>query len=264
MTFALRNAIEQAKIAVGILHRQVRQQAFLAEGFCTFGMPVPKGKEKAYPDPRDMSRLDLIVVHITGVNGGFGVSPRAQLRWLKRIAEGDIPADIRSQLADAGMTSIQAMARRLALWERYKSCPYHVIAAANGDVIRNHPLERRSWHANGANTGVGWALDVGPKDRLERWHIETGRAALDGLISEVLMQSSHAWEHGVRLVPHRVSSKDRRADTGADVWREIVLPMVRHWAPHARVDYDLRIGSGLPVPITWDPDARYDAKGRAL
>jgi hypothetical protein len=264
MNLALRNAIEQAKIATGILHRQVRQAAFRDEGFDISSLPIQKGKEKAYPDPRDMSRLDLIVVHITGVNGGFGVSPKAVTRWQKRIACGDIPAELRRQIADAGQTNIQAMARRLALWERYRACPYQRIAAANGDVIRNHPLERRSWHANGANTGVGWALDIGPKDRLEPWHIETGRAALDGLISDVLCQSSHAWEHGVRIVPHRASSRDRRADTGANVWREIVLPMVRHWATHARVDYDFRIGSGLPVPITWDPDARYDAKGRPL
>lgn len=264
MSLLLRNAIEQARIAVGLLQRQVRQRAFADEGFDISCLPIPPGKEKAYPGERDMAQLDLIVVHITGVNGGFGVSPRAVKRWQKRIITGDLDPLLRAQVARAGVTNIQALAQRLALWERYRACPYHRIAATNGDCLINHPLERRSWHANGANTGTGWALDIGPKDRLEDWHIETGRRSLGMHIADTLRESPKAWEHGVRIVPHRASSKDRRGDTGANVWREIVIPTVKRWGEAARIDYDFKIGNGRPVPISWDPNATHDDKGRKL
>src|SRR5688572_3826693 len=78
----LRNAMEQARIAVGQLERQVRQAHFVEGGaFDISSLPIPKGKEKAYPDPRNVAELNTIVVHVTGVRGGFGVSKRRVKHW---------------------------------------------------------------------------------------------------------------------------------------------------------------------------------------
>ena len=67
----------------------------------------------------------------------------------------------------------------------------------------------------------------------------------------------------MKLGPHRCFSPSRYSDTNPKVHREIVLPCVRA-LPGLEVDYNMRKGRGRPVPITWDPDALYDAKGRRL
>lgn len=261
MDLFLRNAIEQAKRAVGLLrHHRRPSDAFTVDADIS-SIPIPRGKEKAYPGERNVDELDMIVVHITAVSGGFGVSPKRVRFWKGALYDGDVPDAIASHLPDAHPDE---NARRLALWERYRACPYHQISAANGDDLINHPLSRRSWHANGANTGVGWALDCGPKDNLSPNRIAQGRHSLGTLISRVLFDSAKAIQHGVRIVPHRCSSKDRRGDTGAQVWREVVLPTVRAWGDTVRVDYEFRCGTGLPVPLSWDPNALFDDKGRRL
>lgn len=259
---ALRNAIEQAQIAVGLLDRQVRQVAFQPDAFDNTATPVPKGKTKAYPDPRNMSELDTIVVHVTGVRGGFGVTS-------KRVRE------LQKQLGSTTHESINRIAQRIALHERYKGTPYHQIGAANGDVVRNHPLERRSWHANAANFAVGCAFDCANNETLDLWQIDTFRKALGDLYWRVCLESPRAWADGVRIIPHRCSNADRRKDTDVTIWREVVLPLVAE-TPSLRIDYEFpfndgtaqavacRKGGGLPVPITWDPRALYDAKGRRL
>jgi hypothetical protein len=299
--FAVRSLYENLLKALAVHEEQERQRQFAEQGWELFPMPIKKWK--AYKEPRVLDELDFIVTHVTAVRGGFGVSKRAVSKWLK-ILRGDGPNVVNPtghpvidlQLTEAGvwapsfsvkaagLTStedakfshyffeeeehaerlLQELARRLALWERYRSgVPYHQIGAANGDNLANRELEHVTWHGSLGNFGVGWALDVAHDQELEPWHIETGRAALETLYYRILVASARARAKGVKLAPHRAFSPSRRVDTDFRTHREIVLPCVRK-LDGLEVDYTMRKGKGRPVPITWDKNALYDARGRRI
>ncbi len=255
VSLAFRNALQQMLRASGLHEVQARQVAFAGPGGFDLSSWKPR-KAKAYRYPRP-AEPDLIVVHVTDVTGGFGVSKRRVKAWSRALIDGAgerLPAGIFDQLPSG---SNEDRARRLALWERYRECPYHQIGAANGDVICNHDLMRYSWHGNGGNRrGVGWALDVGHGQDLDRFMVETGRAALRALIYRMR-------EDPIDVAPHRAYSAGRRVDTDALVWSMIIKPIVGEF-DHVRIDYEARKGRGRPVPDRWDSDALYDWKGRRL
>lgn len=261
--FALRSLIEAAKVAAGINERQQPQTDFADAGFELFdanGKPLlPIVKAKAYNTPRDVRSVDLIVVHVTAVKGGFGVSKSRVLAMTKAFENGqELPAELLSQLPANVPSSLQG--KRLALWERFKNVPYHQIAARNGDAIANHPLSRHSWHGNGGNVGVGFAVDCSPDEKLDDWMVETGQKSLAILIARLQRETL---KPVIRIAPHRAFSASRRNDTGANVWKSIIEPVVMH-TPGVRIDYEVKKDGGLPVPKSWDGDALYDDKGNRV
>jgi limonene-1,2-epoxide hydrolase len=251
-TLGLRNAVNVAMLAARLHERQQRQTEFADEFDIT---TMPYKTSKVYPKRRDPSTLGLCVVHVTDVTGGFGVSKRRVQHWTDALDQGGVPELLLMQLPNVG--DVATAARRLALWERYRSTPYHRIGAANGDNIRNHPLGYRTKHGNAGNAGAGWALDVGHDQELDKWHIDTGRASLTSLLKEMNDLSGRT----IRVVPHRCYSAGRRNDPGRRVWLAIVRPVVQMLA-FAEIDYLEARDGGRPVPRSWDPEARFDDRGR--
>lgn len=184
-------------------------------------------------------RDPLVVVHITSVRGGFGVSKR--------------------QLADAGGDRTEALLRR------YHGCAYHRIVSREIGSVVNHPLTLRTSHGNAGNRGVGLAIDCGIDEPLAPAFVSACRDALEDLILDMYQEHKEA----IAVVPHRAFSAKRRADTSAVAWREVVRPTVDTIALDygdsvCRIDYELAEGGGRPVPLSWDDRALYDDRGRRL
>lgn len=258
--FAARTFIEAALVSLGINERQRQQATFNGdEGYELFdaaGRPLfPITKAKAYAKPRDVRIVDLCVVHVTAVRGGFGVSKSRLKYWRARLDKGDLPTVLTMQLPEESTADEDA--HRLALWERLVNVPYHGFASRNGDALALHPLSRHSWHGNGGNVGIGFAVDCAPDEKLDDWMVETGRAAFSITLARLLRESNAPV---IRVAPHRAFSSQRRNDTGPYVWKEIIEPVVMNTA-RVRIDYEVKKDGGLPVPKTWDDDALYDAKG---
>ncbi len=262
--FAIRGALEAISKAIGARVPQQPQLEFARRGFFDTTSML-KDETKIYPGTRTLDSIRLVVAHVTDIRGGFGVTKRRVAAWRKLLVQyyesGSDPMVGQAELLDLlpEDEGLDLSANRLALWERYCACPYHWIAAANGDVIRNHPATRRTKHGNSGNRGIGWAVDCAHDEPLTNTLIETGRAALVQALVDVRREDG-----GYTLVqPHRCFSPQRRVDTDARVWQEIVLPVVQDIA-WARIDYHLAEGGGLPVPRDWDRAARFDAKGRPV
>lgn len=167
----------------------------------------------------------------------------------------------RRQLADAGGD------HRLALRNRVLGQPYHVVGLLDGDVIRNHPVERETWHGNGGNAfTVGVGIEgrfPGRESARTAKHtalaraVQVGRAALAQAV-EMLREAGVAGP--IRINAHRCFTNNRLADPGEGLWRETVL-----WAVDQLglvVDYEIKASSGLPIPVDWDPSARFTWSGQ--
>jgi hypothetical protein len=271
-SFGLRALNEALFKALGIYQPQTKQTVFADSGFELFdeqGHIFPITEAKAYPKPRNVGIVDLMVGHISAVKGGFGVSAARKRYWLREL--GDTRRawhpSLTKQLVALPPMAAAAIAERLALWERFANVPYHEIALQNGDAIANHPLSRHTWHANGGNTGVGLAIDCGPSEKLSSWLVETGRFAFKVLHAR-LSKETNGRNH-LRYAPHRAFSAARRRDTNPFVHSEIMKPAISeiNRTPGllaVEIDYSLHTGGGLPIPNSWDSDSPFDDKGRNL
>lgn len=219
---------------------------------------------------RDLSRVRLVCVHQTAV--AFGTAASRRSAWRDRIVHGKIPPDDAERyglIANADEHDVADAARRMALHERFWGVPYHVVSLLNGDLLHNNPLAWRTYHGNaGGNDGFGWALEglfpilarkrTGKHSPIDEFVIETGRA---GLRLAVLM-GRDAGAPLERVQPHRCYSGGRHGDPGEEPWREIVMPVAREL--HLVPDYEEKRGSGRPIPIEWDEDARFDLAGKRV
>jgi len=259
--WSIRNFLELALRASGANEEQLRQTTF--GGTTGFDLTTWESGKKQHPRKRhDLETLDLVVCHVSAVTGGFGVTKRAVKRWRKLLDAGailhgkELPIEILEALP---IGENEDRARRLALWERYRNIPYHQIGAGNGDSIANHSLDLWTYHGNTGNKGVGWALDCGADQDLDDWLVETGRASLRGLIQRI----DPTCQRPIRVAHHRAFSAGRRGDTGRNVHREVILPVVES-LDHVRIDYEIHGNKGRPVPDRWDDAALYDWKGRRI
>lgn len=260
--FIYRNLVSTLARFAAIEEAQQRQQTFAKRAFDIGSMPW--SKRKAHRRLRLPGEVDRIVIHVTGVRDGFGVSIYRRQQWEQTIDRGLVDADLVKQLVDAEANRFgdAKLAQRLALWERYRDTPYHEIAARNGDVLRNRSLAQRSYHAGKGNDGAGLAIDCAHDEELDDWLIETGRAALVDINRRLRRHGDHDRE--ILVGPHRSTSSQRRRDPNENVWREIVLPVIAMLQTNVRVDYEWKLGSGRQVPDIWDRNALYDARGRRL
>lgn len=190
------------------------------------------------PGPRDPTTVPAIEVHQFGCE--LGVS--------------------RLQLKNAGGDP------RLALRHRVLKQPYHVVGMLNGDVIRNHPVTRYTFHGNGGNSftlGVGIEGNYPGRERsrtakhtaLER-AVMVGRAALAE--AEKMLREGGV-TGPIKVHAHRNFSSERAADPGEGLWREVVA-----WGAEQLglvTDLELRQGSGLPIPVEWDAASGFNWTG---
>jgi|11_taG_2_1085331.scaffolds.fasta_scaffold24801_2 hypothetical protein len=260
----VRSIVEQVQRAAALAERQQRAARGVQPRQWDLDA-LPIRTRKASTQRRQAADIELVVVHVTAVRGGFGVQrwgPEGWQTWLGRVRAGDVPAPILAQLArhELDQQDEQELARRLALWCRYRNTPYHQIATRTGDSLANRRLSERSWHGNAGNVGVGFAVDCSPTETCDGILRQTAIAAFRRLV-ERLRDAGN--KHKLQVAPHRAFSAQRRGDTGREVWRQVVRPAVAE-LDGVDVDLDLRVGNGRPVPRSWDPQANHDDRGREI
>lgn len=293
-----RNFVEQVQRLMRMSEQQAREHRFAGErGFDISALPGGQGK--AYRTPRDPATIDLIVVHVTGVRGGFGVQRWGETgwnRWLpvvkatqalyskgRQVGEdwdllgkvyGELlPDEIAEQLwrTEALFGDPLAIAKRVARWHRLLGTPYQQIGCPHaGEVLDNRPTSQRSWASGpGGNDGVAYASDCSHTETFDAWGIETCRAGLRRLHTRLI--DARVKKHGplaelprISVVPHRATTFPGRAqDDGAWQWEHVVLPVCES-TPNLVPDYEYRAHTGRPIPRSWDPAAHFDERGRRV
>lgn len=187
---------------------------------------LPWTKLKASSRSRDPSKLDTVVLHITAVKGGFGVTSR--------------------QITAAGGADE-------ALFLRWRDTPYHGIVGQKHSVW-NRRFSQRSYHGNAGNYGVGMAIDIGAGESPSEEIVERAQHML-------LEFAGRLAGRFTKVTAHRCFSKSRLADPGAEVWQRVVTPLLKQGALVCRYE---TCDGGLPIPRSWDGDSPFDEKGRKL
>lgn len=156
---------------------------------------------------------------------------------------------------------------RLALQHRVLRLPYHVVGLLCGDVIRNHPVTRYTYHGNGGNrftVGVGIeGLYPGRETTRTAKHTDLHRAVMVGraALAEAERMLRESGITGLITVhAHRNFAAKRAADPGDGIWREVVGWGIEHLS--LVPDLDLRMGTGQPIPVEWDAASRYTWAGK--
>lgn len=155
---------------------------------------------------------------------------------------------------------------RLALRNRVLKQAYHVVGLLDGDVVRNHGVERYTFHGNEGNAdSIGLAIEGSypgrEKSRAEK-HTALERAVAVGraaLVEAEKMLREAGVTGPIRVNAHRNFSGQRAADPGEGIWREVVV-----WGCNTLglvPDLNIHRGTGLPIPIEWDPAAKFSWTG---
>ena len=223
-----------------------------------------EGKRIGRSAPVDIGERIGVCVHQTAAR--FGTSARRRAVWQRRIEDGEL-AEV--DLTDHGIDDLAGCAERLALHERFWRAAYHWVGLANGDILHNNPATRYTYHGNGSNRqylGVA-AEGVLPGRESDRrsgddlgteLFVETNRAVLRAAVDDARSLGAPI----EFVTAHRCWSASRRGDPGELYWCEVVLPVAAEI--DLRVDYDLAVKGGRPIPSDWDPDATHDWNGRTL
>ncbi len=226
---------------------------------------------KGSAKPADPAEKIGICVHQTAVE--FGTTKQARARWANRIRQGMLPDDIIAKfgcLDVSDQDQVAKAAQRMALHERFWKVPYHFVSLLNGDVLFNNKLSSYTYHVGGANGPLyGWALEgtfpiveakrKAKHSKFDEFVIETGR---QGLRLAVLKGREANPNNFSLVLPHRAYTKGRRADTGEEIWKEIVLPVAKEL--DLTPDYEAKYSNGLWIPKAWDDEAHYDLKGKLV
>ena len=202
--------------------------------------PLLKGRQR----PRRPDDVTTIVLHQAGV--AFGTTKRNRDRYGEAVA----------------------------LRRRFYNVACHVAALRNGETLYVNGLLRYVWQGNVSNRfGVGLEVDghylgvedmphtiSGDKDAdvLDERTIEAARRGVRFIVEEGARIGCRI----THIQPHRNYSRSRRNDCGEALWRNVALWAVRELG--LKVDYEVALNEGRPVPDVWDPDALYDWRGRKL
>lgn len=183
-----------------------------------------------------------VVLHQTYVAGGFGPGKARLDKWRRWLASGG-----QVHAWDHERLDHDEVARRLAILERYRTEPYHVIVTSWGDVVRNQPHHWRTYHGDRGNDGLGLGVDCKAVDLLMQPTISTVSVerGLDIAAGEALIGYSDRCAVG--LYAHRQFSKSKGADPGRLLWQ---IGMV--WADRkGHLVQPAYANGGLPIPRDW-------------
>ncbi|MEM7151549.1 MAG: N-acetylmuramoyl-L-alanine amidase [Myxococcota bacterium] len=184
---------------------------------------------------RDVSTIDSIVIHQTGVK--FGAE-----QYQIDMAGGD---------------------RELALARRSLTVACHVMAFHDGFLAWPTELSWHIYHANRLDGGsLGIEID-GNYPGLVGGKTNNGKDATyvtDAVVSAAQRGVKLLYEEGKKLgcpieyiYAHRQLSGSRRADPGEELWRRVVLDYaipVLGLKPRR----DFTIDKGRTIPTNWDPE----------
>lgn len=189
------------------------------------------------------------------------------------VTKGD--KDLRPWERITGITLHQTACRLGTRPERWYTLGAHVGIPKDGQVLLVNALQVKMWHAGGLNrdtVGVeidgnfcgiegrprtAWSGGGGPHE-LTQEQIEGARWVLRWICQEVEAHGSRI----TSIYAHRQSSENRTADPGSRIWQEIGL-----WACQelGLVSNPMETrGSGLSVPVEWDPRSVRDYRGRLV
>lgn len=207
-------------------------------------------EKKCKRNPRDLGKVDSIMLHQTGVV--FGVGKRAMAKY----------------------------GRRNALHRRFWNVACHAAALMNGDVLLIHPCDRYVYHGHRGNRssigieieGLYAGIAGNPKTvsgtqavNLDLRTIAAARKAVQVCVE----QGRAAGCPITKIVAHRQYHGSRISDPGEEIWREVALWAVETLGLSA--DYDLASEnkkdsrkSGRKIPREWDPAGPVDYRGRPL
>lgn len=204
---------------------------------------------------RSVASVDTVLVHATGVLGGFGVS-EAQAR----DAFGSIaPIERLAALADykargALYHVLKEEADRVARLARYRETPYHGLYSPRDRAsVVQWPATDFTYHGNRPNAvSVGWAYDGSFKplaadevEELDRpLDVEGGRESLRHLIRAALEQGCP-----LRRVSPHAQHANKPHDPGARVWLEVVEPVAFEFG--LAIDVDWVTGNGRDEIYRW-------------
>lgn len=260
----LRGLWEQFQKAARLAEERTREAHYAEDSFDISSLPILE--TKAYPGVRDVAAIDLVVGHVTDVRNGFGVQkwgPCGWKHWLTELKGGRVPPQLLEQLRKP-MDPLD-LAKRVALWARYRNTPYHQVAAGNGDVLDNRPLHSRTKASSAGNGGVAFAVDCAHDQQLSLDDIKTGQAAIRRLVRRLRSAGN---TRPLRYAPHRCFDRSRRRDTDREVHLAIVKPTIaslnRVDRYGIRIDYEVAMGGGLPISTRDDPEAHFDERGRRV
>lgn len=203
-----------------------------------------------------------IEAHITAV--AFGTTARARRFWKDLIVTGQLEGIWEKYGKDE-----DEAAQRMALHQRFWKVPYHWVSLLNGDVIRNNPIDRYTYHGNGGNGPlIGVSLEGNypglEKNRkkshngLDEFTIETARAGIRLAVNK----GREEGEPVEVLFAHRQYSGGRLGDPGEGWWKEVGIPMSKELVLERRVRF--KHGSGNEICNEWDPLGMVDYRGRRI
>jgi hypothetical protein len=245
-TFHLRTLLEMARRATLQTEAAPKHEEPRIATLDASFIPIPKGKEKAARLARDPAAIDTILIHVTGVSGGFGVLRSAVAKW-----------------------EVEALARKLdprdlAITERLRATPYHGLVIRSPLIIRNRDLAQRSYHGGPAgNHAAGFSLDMGSRETMPDAFWPAARLGLLDLAQRLADAGARP---PFRLIAHRqVEPPNRRGDDpGAIAWRNTVIPVVTDHPDLLWADLEHQANGGLPIPKSWHPAAQHDDRGRRI
>jgi hypothetical protein len=176
---------------------------------------------------RSVAGVDTVLVHATGVKGGFGVSRQQSAAALVRTDKTTPHVG----LSDADY----AFARTDARLHRYRETPYHGLYSPRDRVsVVQWPATDFTYHGNKPNAvSVGWAYDgkftPTESDDLD---VEGGRASLRHLINAALEQGCP-----LRRVTAHAQHSNKPHDPGPRVWLEVVEPVAGEFGLVVALDW---------------------------
>lgn len=252
-------------VAAALAYRR-RQKGHL-EVYATPSNDAVFGHYNAFALPTDLKyapRLfapgelkPIVTVHVTDIDGGFAVKEFQKAPWREALSKGLVRAELLAQLPDP--SNLEQSSRILALLDRLHGNAYHEIGSRELGVLDNHPITLRTSHGDAGNFGPGWALDAGNREPMTPALVVAGRNSL----ARIIRLTQQATKQQVIVVPHRAWDYEGRSeDPGGIVWREIVIPTLAETG--AVAGYSTASAGGRPIPISWDPRAKYADSGKPL
>lgn len=219
------------------------------------GVKLPY-KGRAQPIP--VEARTHICVHQTAIE--FGTAGYRRRFWKRQITSGAIPEDV-VRLYDPGDNNVESIAERITLHERFWKVPYHYVALVNGDILYNNPIDRYTYHGNGANDhAIGVACEANlpglQRNYRKGKHTRTGGYFIDTNRQTIRLAVEESRDLGAPIefiTAHRCYSSGRRADPGEFYWKNIVIPVAKEL--DLKIQYSYTERNGYPIPKQWDSRA---------